>query len=238
VSPPVVGAGAVIVTRGFGHACRYGLRASRKRGRRAARASARSSCPRRGSGGRAGVLAGCGGCRSRRAALGPDRKVMGLAPWLPFTGAPGAKRRRKPGRGGESHEHASSDTGGGLLVIPRAERESGTRDRGREHSAMEGVLAQRRAAAFDEAAAAQGTAVRGDGDAVLPQGRGRVRRGSRQRTSEAASQVRLTVENTVAGRQGAEESPIGALPGPRHAPHAALGAQLPGAPEAPLRGLA
>jgi len=80
VSPPVVGAGAVIVTRGFGRACRCGLRASRKRGRRAARASARSSCPGRGSGGRAGVLAGCGGCRSRRAALGPDRKVTGLAP--------------------------------------------------------------------------------------------------------------------------------------------------------------
>lgn len=32
VSPPVVGAGSVIVTRGFGRACRYGLRASRKRG--------------------------------------------------------------------------------------------------------------------------------------------------------------------------------------------------------------
>ena len=31
-----------------------------------------------------------------------------------------ANRRRKPGRGGESRQHASSDTGGGLLVIPRA----------------------------------------------------------------------------------------------------------------------
>jgi hypothetical protein len=30
-----------------------------------------------------------------------------------------AKARRKPGRGGESRQHASSDTGGGLLVIPR-----------------------------------------------------------------------------------------------------------------------
>jgi len=164
---PVLDAGAVTVTRGFGRVCRCDLRASRKRGRRAARASARSGCARRGSGDRAGVLADCGGCRSRRAALGPVRKVMGLALWLPFAGAPGAKGRRKPGRGGESHEHASSDTGGGLLVIPRAERESGTRDRGREHSAMEGVLAQRRAAAFDEAAAARGTAIRGDGDAAF-----------------------------------------------------------------------
>jgi len=69
-----------IITRGSGRACRCGLRASRKRGRRAERASARSGCARRGSGGRAGVLADCGGCRSRRAALGPDRKVGGLAP--------------------------------------------------------------------------------------------------------------------------------------------------------------
>jgi len=69
-----------IITRGSGRACRCGLRASRKRGRRAERASARSGCARRGSGDRAGVLADCGGCRSRRAALGPDRKVGGLAP--------------------------------------------------------------------------------------------------------------------------------------------------------------
>jgi len=141
------------------------------------------------------VLAGCGGCRSRRAALGPDRKVAGLAPWLPFAGAPGAKRRRKPGRGGESHEHASSDTGGGLLVIPRAERESGTHDRGREHSAMEGVLAQRRAAAFDEAAAAQGTAVRGDGDAVPP---ARERPGPRRIATE---DVRGSVASPAHGRE-------------------------------------
>jgi hypothetical protein len=163
----VLDAGAVIFTRGFGRACRCGLRALRKQGRRAARASARSDWARRGSGGRVGVLAGCGGCRSRRAALGPDCKVMGLAPWL-LCGAPGAKGRRKPGRRGESHEHASSDTGDGLLVIPRADRESGMRGRGRGHSAMEGVLAQRRAVAFDEAAAAQGTAIRCDGDAGFP----------------------------------------------------------------------
>jgi hypothetical protein len=194
-SPPELGAGAVIVTRGFGHVCWCGLRASRKRGRRAERASARSGCGGRGSGDRVGVLAGCGGCRSRRAALGPDRKVRGLAPWLPFAGAPGANGRRKPGRGGESHEHASSDTGGGLLVIPRTERESGTCDRGREHSAMEGVLAQRRAAAFDEAAAARGTAIRGDGDAVLPV---RERPGPRRIARE---DVRGSVASPAHGRQ-------------------------------------
>jgi len=123
------------------------------------------------------------------------QRVRGLAPWLPFAGAPGAKGRRKPGRGGESHEHASSDTGGGLLVIPRAERESGTRDRGREHSAMEDVLAQRRAAAFDEAAAARGTAIRGDGDAVLP---ARERPGPRR---IAKKDVRGSVASPAHGRQ-------------------------------------
>lgn len=123
------------------------------------------------------------------------QRVRGLAPWLPFAGAPGAKGRRKPGRGGESHEHASSDTGGGLLVIPRAERESGTRDRGREHSAMEDVLAQRRAVAFDEAAAAQGTAIRGDGDAVLP---ARERPGPRRIANE---DVRGSVASPAHGRQ-------------------------------------
>lgn len=238
-SLPVLDAGAVIVTRGLGRACRCGLRASRKRGRRAARASARSGCARRGSGGRVGVLAGCGGCRSRRAALGPGREVTGLASWLPFAGAPEAKGRRKPGRGGESHEHASSDTGGGLLLIPRAERESGTCDRGREHSAMEGVLAQRMAAAFDEAAAARGTAIRSDGDAVLSRkgeagsaedrekGRQRQRRkpGPRSRTPWPEGRARRS------RRSGLYQDRATPLTW-------ALGAQLPGELLAPLRGLA
>jgi len=133
--------------------------------------------------------------KSTSGAWSRPAKVRGLAPWLPFAGAPGAKGRRKPGRGGESHEHASSDTGGGLLVIPRAERESGTRDRGREHSAMEGVLAQRRAAAFDEAAAARGTAIRGDGDTVFP---ARGRPGPRR---VARKDVRGSVAGPDHGRQ-------------------------------------
>jgi hypothetical protein len=77
-------------------ACRYGLRTSRKRGRRAERASARSGCTRRGSDDRAGVLADCGGCRSRRAALGPDRKVTGLAPRL-LHGSSGGERAPEAG---------------------------------------------------------------------------------------------------------------------------------------------
>jgi len=85
---------------------------------------------------------------------------------------------------------------------------------------MEGVPAQRKVVAFDEAAAARGTAIRCDGDTVPPRGRGRVRRGPRKRTSEAASQDRTMVENTVAGRQRAEEPSIEAPPGPLSAPRA------------------
>jgi len=124
-------------------------REQRRRVKRATRASARrrrSSHRRRGSGGPAVVLAGCVGCRSRRAALGPRPKGHGsssLAHARSRVRAQRVKRRRKPGRGGESHEHASSDTGGGLLVIPRAARASAMRDRGKEHSAMEGVLVRR-----------------------------------------------------------------------------------------------
>jgi len=144
------------------------------------------------------------------------------------SGAPGANGRRKPGRGGESHEHASSDTGGGLLVIPRAERESGTRDRGREHSAMEGVLAQRRAAAFDEAAAARGTAIRCDGDAALPV---RERPGPRR---IASRDVRGSVASPDRGREhrGREAERGGAVdrgsPGPRYAPHVGARGTAPG----------
>jgi len=102
-----------------------GLRLRTVRRDGAARAAHRDSDPcavGRGSDDRAVVLAGCCGCRSRRAALGPGRKAVGLALWLARlrVRAPWAKGRWKPVRGGESHEHASSETGGGLLVIPRA----------------------------------------------------------------------------------------------------------------------
>lgn len=87
------------------------------------------------------VLAGCLGCRSRRAAPGPGREAMGLALWLSLREAQRAKQRRKPDRSGESHEHASSETGDRLPVIPRAYGESLKR-RGRENSSMEGALIQ------------------------------------------------------------------------------------------------
>jgi hypothetical protein len=152
MAPPVLGAGSAVVEQGFGLARGLGPTATREQRRRvkqATRASARwqrSWHQRRGSDDPAVVLAGCVGCRNRRAAPGPDREVMGLARWLTRSRvrAQRVNGRRKPGRGGESHEHASSDTGGGLLVIPRAARESAVRDRGREHSAMEGVLIRRK----------------------------------------------------------------------------------------------
>jgi hypothetical protein len=173
MAPPVFGAGFVFVGQGFGLARRRGPTAEREQRRgvkRAARESARwlpSLHQRRGSGGTAVVLAGCVGCRSRRAALGPGREAMGLALWLTRSRvrAQRVKRRRKPGRGGESHEHASSDTGGGLLVIPRAARKCGTRS-------GEGALGDGRrpgpaqAAVFDETTGEADLVTRGDGDAA------------------------------------------------------------------------
>jgi len=75
------------------------------------------------------------------------------------------KRRRKPGRGGESHEHASSDTGGGLLVIPR--------DRAKARCATGGGSTRRwkaswsdEAGVFDETTGEAGLVTRSDGDAA------------------------------------------------------------------------
>jgi hypothetical protein len=120
----------------------------------------------RGSGDRVVVLADGCGCRSRRAALGPGRKATGLALWLTRSRvrAPGAKRRRKPVRGGESHEHASSETGDRLLVIPRADAQASA-------CSGEGALGDGRrpgsanAGVFDETTAEPVPAARGDGDA-------------------------------------------------------------------------
>jgi len=81
-----------------------------------------------------------------------------------------AKGRRKPGRGGESRQHASSDTGGGLLVIPHARRASvrtcsgeGALGDGRRPGAVRGVV-------FDETAVRPSRATRGDGDAAAMPG--------------------------------------------------------------------
>jgi len=89
------------------------------------------------------VLGDCGGCRSRRAALGPrskDRGSSSLACRPKGVRAQQVKRRRKPDRGGESHQHASSETGGGLLVIPRAGAKASVRQGEGATRTTEGVL--------------------------------------------------------------------------------------------------
>jgi len=89
------------------------------------------------------VLWDCGGCRSRRAALGPRSKDRGssrLARRPRGVRAQRVKRRRKPDRGGESRQHASSETGGGLLVIPRAGAKASVRQGEGATRTTEGVL--------------------------------------------------------------------------------------------------
>jgi len=124
-----------------------------------------------------------------------------------------AKARRKPGRGGESRQHASSDTGGGLLVIPRARRASVGRARGREHSAMEGVLERCEPSSLTRRRPSRSRRP----EAMGMRQRCRIRRG-RTRTSEVVSRARPAVENTAGGRFGAEEPSIEAPPGPRRTP--------------------
>jgi hypothetical protein len=91
------------------------------------------------------VLADCIDCRSRRAALGPrskDRGSSSMARMPRGARAHRVKRRRKPDRGGESHQHASSETGGGLLVIPRAGAQAFCATGGGSTRTTEGVLAR------------------------------------------------------------------------------------------------
>jgi len=113
-------------------------------------ASARGSRPARRKGGSqavgAAVLADWVGCRGRRAAFGPWSRGHGSSPTArtPRGGrARRANRRRKPDRGGESRQHASSETGGGLLVIPRAVAKAFGATGGGSTRTTEGVLVRR-----------------------------------------------------------------------------------------------
>ena len=67
-----------------------------------------------------------------------QREGRGLAGRLSLRGGSAGEAALKPGRSGESHEHASSETGR-LLMIPCVVRASAER-RGRGLSSMEGVL--------------------------------------------------------------------------------------------------
>jgi len=143
--------------------------AERKRSRRATCASARSFHLETGLRRSRGRARGLCWLQKSTSSAWSGRKVMGLAPWLHTfarAAAQGVKARWKPGRGGESHEHASSDTGGGLLEIPRVLRESAACDRGREHSAMEGVLVRRKPPSLTRRRKKAGLATRSDGDAA------------------------------------------------------------------------
>jgi hypothetical protein len=104
---------------------------------------------------------------------------------------------------------------------------------------MEGVLAQRTSATFDEVTAAPGTAVRGDGDTALP---ARERPGP-QRT--ARRDVRGSVASPAHGREHrgrpagrGRVSDRGSTRTASCPSRGRFGAHPPGAPEAPLRGLA
>jgi len=189
--------------------------------RRARRASARAPAGHvfaRGAGIRrsAAVLADRVGCRSRRAALGPGRKAMGLALWLPAHAGELSRRKRAGSRvaAAKAAKHASSDTGGGLLVIPRARRASVGRARGREHSAMEGVPERCETASLTRRRPDRSRRP----EAMGMRQRCRIRRG-RTGASEVMSQARPAVENTAGGRFGAEEPSIGAPPGLRWTAH-------------------
>jgi hypothetical protein len=108
----------------------------------------------------------------------------------------GSRRRKPPAREQRHRWRAPRD--------PTRTRASGARARGREHSAMEGVLAWPGPLSLTR---------RRPGRAWRPEAMGmrqrcRIRRG-RTRTSEVMSQARPVVENTAGGRFGAEEPSIG-----------------------------
>jgi hypothetical protein len=99
---------------------------------------------------------------------------------------------------------------------PTRRRASVRRARGREHSAMEDVLSRRTPTSLTRR---QQSRFRRP-EAMGMRQRCRIRRGVRQRASEATSRARRAVEKTATGRCSAEEPSIGAPPGPRSTPDA------------------
>jgi len=121
----------------------------------------------------------------------------------------GSRRRKPPAREQRHRWRAPRD--------PTRPRASVRRARGREHSAMEGVL---------ERCGPSSLTRRRPGRSRRPGAMGmrqrcRIRRG-RTGASEVMSQARPAVENTAGGRFGAEEPSIGAPPGLRWTAHATL----------------
>jgi len=147
------------------------------------------------------------------------------------------KARRKPGRGGESHEHASSDTGGGFLVNPDVQRRAW---RHAKRTARSGGGSTRRwkaswsgeAVVFDETTGQAGRAARSQGDAVSRPDRRRVV-WEDVRGYVASSAV---VEDTADGRRSTEEPLIRAPPGSCWVTHAAFRGSRGGCGEAEAGG--
>jgi hypothetical protein len=103
-----------IVRRGFGHAVDAGERSARARAGPVLHIRHGDQVIGGGARGSRWLQKSTSGARSRPKGSGsssPAPRASGRAR--------GAKARRKPGRGGESHLRASSDTGGGLSLIPR-----------------------------------------------------------------------------------------------------------------------
>jgi len=113
------------------------LATSSETGTRASVCKERWMGERRESGGPAVVLAGCVGCRSRRAALGPRSQDLGSSSMAHVPRgmrAHRANRRRKPDRGGESRQAREQRDRWRVPRDPTRRRESVRCDRGREHS--------------------------------------------------------------------------------------------------------
>jgi hypothetical protein len=156
------------------------------------------------------VLAGCLGCRSRRAALGPGCFMLrGLAGRLSLRGGSAGEEALEPDRSGHGHEHACSETGR-HPVIPCVVRASAGRPE-EGLSSMEGVLIRRNRRPLTRRRRRRIERPRVTGI----QSRDGIHPGPWQRTSEASSHARSVAENARIGRLGVEELPIAAPPGLR-----------------------
>ena len=202
--------------------------------RRGRRAQARFTGREPGSPGRDGdrAIRGCarGLCWLQKSTSGArsSRKAMGLVPLRSCVHRARWHRGRK--RVGSRVAVARATSTRAATPVAGSSRShvrqanSTAYDRGREHSFDGRRPDPARAVAFDEAAGKAGS---GGPDVMGIRLSGQIHGGSRQRASEAASQARRTVENTVPGRHCAEGPSIVAPPGPRRAAHVDVRGRAP-----------
>jgi hypothetical protein len=124
------------------------------------------------------------------------------------------KRRRKPGRGGESHQAREQRHRWRVPRDPTCGAQASC-DRGREHSSMEGVRERSRPPPLTRRRRIRSSCPAATG----MRQRCRIRREALTRTPEVVSRARRAVENAARGRSSAEEPSIGAPPGLRWAAH-------------------